>query len=212
MDGDLAPLAEIASLCERYNALLIVDEAHATGCLGPVGRGLTAQVGLDTGAAISICTLSKGFGVTGAFVSGSGLLREFLVNVARPFIFTTALPPADVAACLAALDILEEDPDLPSRLQHQAAFFRRGLQQLGFSTLASETQIIPLLIGNEMSAMHMAEALREHGLYAVAIRPPTVPPGAARIRFSVMASHTSEDLSFALDVVKQVGRAMGFIE
>jgi 8-amino-7-oxononanoate synthase len=211
MDGDLAPLAEIAALCERYNALLIVDEAHATGCLGPAGRGLTAQVGLDTEAVISICTLSKGFGATGAFVSGSGLLKEFLVNVARSFIFTTALPPADIAACLAALDILEEDPELPARLQHQAAFFRRGLQQLGFSTLASETHIIPLLIGDEMNALRMAEALRERGLYAVAIRPPTVPPGEARIRFSVMASHTSEDLSFALDVVRQVGQAMGFI-
>ncbi len=211
MDGDLAPLAEIASLCERYNALLIVDEAHATGCLGPAGRGLIAQVGLDTEAAISICTLSKGFGVTGAFVSGSGLLREFLVNVARQFIFTTALPPADVAACLAALDILEEDPALPTRLQRQAAFFRSGLQKLGFSTLASETHIVPLLIGDETRALHMADALREHGLYAVAIRPPTVPPGAARIRFSVMASHTSEHLSFALDVVEKVGRAMGLI-
>ncbi len=211
MDGDLAPLAEIAVLCERYNALLMVDEAHATGCLGPAGRGLVAQMGLDAEAVISINTLSKGFGVTGAFVSGSDLLREFLINVARQFIFTTALPPADVVACLAALDILEEDPALPTRLQRQAAFFRSGLQKLGFSTLASETQIIPLLIRDETCALHMAEALREHGLYAVAIRQPTVPPGAARIRFSVMASHTPEDLSFALDVVEKVGRAMGLI-
>jgi 8-amino-7-oxononanoate synthase len=212
MDGDLAPLAEISALCERYNALLMVDEAHATGCLGPAGRGLIAQMGLDREAVISINTLSKSFGVTGAFVSGSGPLREFLINVARHFIFTTALPPADVAASLAALDILEEEPELPIRLQRQAAFFRNGLQKLGFSTLASETQIIPLLIKDETRALHMAEALREHGLYAVAIRPPTVPPGAARIRFSVMASHTLEDLSFALDVVEKVGRATGLIE
>lgn len=212
MDGDLAPLAEIAVLCERYNALLVVDEAHATGCLGPAGRGLVAQAGLDAEAVISINTLSKGFGVIGAFVSGSSLLRAFLINVARSFIFTTALPPADVGACLAALDIVEEDPDLSIRLQRQAAFFRTGLQKLGFSTLASETQIIPLLIRDETRALHMAESLREHGLYAVAIRPPTVPPGAARIRFSVMASHTPEDLSFALDVVEKVGRAAGLIE
>jgi 8-amino-7-oxononanoate synthase len=212
MDGDLAPLAEIAALCERYHALLVVDEAHATGCLGPAGRGLVAQAGLDAEAVISINTLSKGFGVIGAFVSGSALTKTFLTNVARPFIFTTALPPADVAACLAALDILEDDPELPMRLQYQAAFFRNGLQKLGFSTLASETQIIPLLIGDEARALRLAEALREHGLYAVAIRPPTVPPGAARIRFSVMASHTLEDLSFALEVVEKVGRALGLIE
>jgi 8-amino-7-oxononanoate synthase len=211
MDGDSAPLAEMAGLCERYNALLMVDEAHATGCLGPGGRGLAAQVGLDTESVISINTLSKGFGVSGAFVSGSGLLKEFLINVARSFIFTTALPPADVAACLAALDILQEDPEMPMRLQRKAAVFRSGLQQLGFSTLDSETQIIPLLIGDEAQALHMAEALREQGLYAVAIRPPTVPQGEARIRFSVMLSHTEEDLSFALHVIEKVGRAVGLI-
>jgi 8-amino-7-oxononanoate synthase len=211
MDGDLAPLAEIADLCRRHDALLVVDEAHATGCLGPGGRGLVAQLGLEDVVTASISTLSKAFGTIGAFVTCSSLVQELLINVARSFIFTTALPPADLAASLAALDILEADPDLPARLQRQAAFFRRGLQQLGFQTMASETHIIPLLIGNEEGAMRMAEALREHGLYAVAIRPPTVPPGAARIRFSVMASHTCEDLSFALDVVKQVGRAMGLI-
>src|SRR5258707_3475434 len=212
MDGDLAPLAEIAELCERYNSLLIVDEAHATGCLGPAGRGLVRQTGLDANVVISINTLSKGFGVIGAFVSGSGLLKEFLINTARPFIFTTALPPADVAACLVALDILEEDPEIPTRLQGKAAFFRRGLQKLGFSTLASETHIIPLLIDDETPALHIAEALREHGLYTVAIRPPTVPPGAARIRFSVMLSHTEEDLSFALHVIAKVGKNMELIE
>lgn len=212
MDGDLAPLAEIAELCERYHSLLMVDEAHATGCFGPDGRGLVAQAGIDADTVISIHTLSKGFGVIGAFVAGSSLLREFLINTARHFIFTTALPPADVAACLAALDILEEDREIPTRLQRKAAFFRRGLQQRGFSTLGSETHIIPLLIGDETRALHMAAALREHGLYAVAIRPPTVPPGAARIRFSVMLSHTDEDLSFALDVVERVGRNMGMIQ
>jgi 8-amino-7-oxononanoate synthase len=211
MDGDLAPLAEIAILCERYNALLVVDEAHAMGCLGPAGRGLVAQTGIDADGIVSVNTLSKGFGVIGAFVSGSRLLKEFLTNVARHFIFTTALPPADVAACLAALDILEEDPEIPIRLQRKAAFFRNGLQKLGYSTLASETQIIPLLIGDEMRALRVAEALREHGVYAVAIRPPTVPPGAARIRFSVMLSHTEEDLSFALYAAEKVGKKMGLI-
>lgn len=212
MDGDLAPLTEIAGLCERYHVLLMVDEAHATGCLGPSGRGLVSQAGIDANTVISVHTLSKGLGVIGAFVSGSGLLREFLLNTARQFIFTTALPPADVAACLAALDILEEDQELSVLLQHKATFFRRGLQQRGFSTLASETHIIPLLVGDEMRALSMAEALREQGIYAVAIRPPTVAPGMARIRFSVMLSHTEEDLSFALHAIEKVGKSMGLIE
>jgi 8-amino-7-oxononanoate synthase len=208
MDGDIAPLTAIAALCAKHNAQLVVDEAHATGCLGPGGRGLVAPLEEHI---IAVNTLSKAFGVIGAFVSGNSLLKNFLVNVARHFIFTTALPPADVAACLAALDILEEDPELPARLQRKAAFFRAGLQSLGLQTLASETQIIPLLIGDATRALQMAHALREQGLYAVAIRAPTVPLGAARIRFSVMASHTEEDLSFALGVVARVGREMGLI-
>ena len=161
---------------------------------------------------ISVNTLSKAFGVIGAFVTGSSQIKEFLTNVARQFIFTTALPPADIAACLAALDILEEDPELPTRLQQKATFLRTGLRTLGFQTLASETQIIPLLIGDSTRALQMAQALRELGVYAVAIRPPTVAMGSARIRFSVMASHTEEDLAFALEMTEKVGKEMGVIE
>jgi 8-amino-7-oxononanoate synthase len=204
MDGDLAPLHEIATICNTYQALLLVDEAHATGCLGPNGRGLVAQLGLEASVTASISTLSKAFGAIGAFVISSNLIKTFLTNVARPFIFTTALPPADIAASLAALDILETNPDLPARLQRTASFFRTGLRSLGFQTLASETQIIPLLIGDSAQALHIADLLREHGIYAVAIRPPSVPMGAARIRFSVLASHTEEDMAFALDVIKKV--------
>lgn len=210
MDGDVAPLAEIAMLCVRYDALLVVDEAHATGCLGPSGRGLVSLLEGNT-EVVSVNTLSKAFGVIGAFVTGSSQIKEFLINVARQFIFTTALPPADVAACLATLDILEEDPELPNRLQQKAAFLRTGLRTMGFETLASETQIIPLLIGDSTLALQMAQALREHGVYAVAIRPPTVPMGSARVRFSVMASHTEEDLAFALDIAEKVGKEMGII-
>jgi 8-amino-7-oxononanoate synthase len=212
MDGDVAPLEEIAALCEQYDALLIVDEAHATGCLGPGGRGLIAEHGLVTANIVTINTLSKAFGSIGAFVSASTLLKEYLVNVARHFIFTTALPPADIAAGLAALDILEENPELPQRLQNKATTFRTGLQELGFQTLASETHIIPLLVKDSTIALQMASELREHGVYAVAIRPPTVPMGAARVRFSIMASHTEEDLAFALDVIKNVGKKMGIIK
>lgn len=211
MDGDLAPLAEIADLCEQYHALLMIDEAHATGCLGPAGRGLASHVGIDANTVISVHTFSKGLGSIGACVSGSRLLREFLLNTARPLIFTTALPPADVAACLAALDILEENQALPMLLQRKATFFRHGLQRLGFSTLSSETHIVPLLVGDERRALALADALREQGLYTVAIRPPTVAPGQARLRLCVMLSHTEEDLSFALDTIGSVGKNMGLI-
>lgn len=212
MDGDLAPLAEIAVLCRRYAALLVVDEAHATGCIGPGGRGLVAQLGLEDEVTASINTLSKAFGTIGAFVTCGSMVQEFLINVARPFIFTTALPPADLAASLAALDILEADPDLPARLQHKANFFRAGLYRLGFQTMDSETQIIPLLIGDATRALHMAERLRQYGVYAVAIRPPTVPVGSARLRFSVMASHTEDDLTFALEGIERAGRELGMVE
>jgi 7-keto-8-aminopelargonate synthetase-like enzyme len=134
-----------------------------------------------------------------------------LTNVARQFIFTTALPPADIAACLAALDVLENDPELPTRLQQKANFFRTGLRALGFDTLRSETQIIPLLIGDSLRALQMAQTLRERGVYAVAIRPPSVAMGSARLRFSVMASHTEEDLAFALEIIGKVGKEMGVI-
>lgn len=210
MDGDVAPLAAIAAVCAQYRALLLVDEAHATGCLGPGGRGLVARLE-DHADIVAINTLSKAFGVIGAFVSGSSLVRDFLINVARPFLFTTALPPADVASCLAALDVLQEDPELPVRLQQKATFFRTGLQQLGFQVQASETQIIPLLVGGSAQALLMAQTLREKGLYAVAVRPPTVPMGTARLRFSIMASHSNDDLSYALDVIEGVGRDMGLI-
>ena len=208
MDGDIAPLADIATLCHKHNALLVVDEAHATGCLGPAGQGLVAQMGLEHEVVASISTLSKAFGGIGAFVTGSDLVQEFLINVARQFIFTTALPPANVAASLAALDILEEDPDLPVRLQRKAAFLRAGLHALGFQTMTSETQIIPLFVGNSTDTLQMAQNLREYGVYAVAIRPPTIPMGAARIRFSVMASHTEDDLTFALEVIEKVVRKL----
>ena len=210
LDGDLAPLAEITALCRKHNALLVVDEAHVTGCFGPGGRGLVAQLGLEGEVTASINTLSKAFGTIGAFVTCNSLVQEFLINVARPFIFTTAPAPADLAASLAALDILEADPELPVRLQCKSAFFRAGLHTLGFQTMASETQIIPLLIGDATRALNMAEALRACGVYAVAIHPPTVPEGAARLRFSVMASHTEEDLTFALESIERAGRDLGY--
>ena len=211
MDGDIAPLAEITDLCHRYEAMLFVDEAHATGCLGPGGRGLVAQLGLKEGITLSMGTFSKALGGFGAFATGDNLVIEYLINTARSFIFTTALPPAVVATGLAALDVLEQEPQIVEQLQNLGTYFRTGLQNLGFDTLTSATHIVPVLVGESDKTLEMATALQEEGVYVVAIRPPTVPLGSARLRASVMASHTEDDLTFALKAFGKVGRQLGVI-
>jgi 8-amino-7-oxononanoate synthase len=212
MDGDLAPLREIARLCAQYDALLVVDEAHATGCIGPGGRGLLAQLAIEYEAVIAISTLSKALGSFGAFVTGPQLVKDYLINTARNFIFTTALPVPVIAASLAALDIVEQEPQLVEQLQTKATFFRQSLQQLGFNTLTSQTHIIPILIGDAALALEMAQELLAQGIFAVAIRPPTVPPGTSRIRTSLMATHTQADLYYALSRFENVGRKFGIID
>ena len=207
MDGDLAPLQEITALCSRYDALLVVDEAHATGCIGPGGRGLLAQLDIQYEGTIAICTLSKALGSFGAFVAGPHLLKDYLINVARNFIFTTALPTPVIAASLAAIEVLEQTPTLVERLHENATFFRQGLQQLGFNTLNSSTHIVPVLVGDAQVALEMAEQLLQQGVFAIAIRPPTVPAGAARIRTSVMATHSRADLEYALEAFERVSRS-----
>jgi 8-amino-7-oxononanoate synthase len=209
MDGDRAPLTTIAALCRDHHALLVVDEAHATGCIGPGGRGLLAEEGIEYEGTIAISTLSKAMGSIGAFVVGPTLVREYLINVARTFIFTTALPAPVVAASLAAIDILERTPALVEKLQENATFFRQGLQDLGFNTFPSSTHIIPILVGDPQIAMEMAERLLANGVFAIAIRPPTVPAGTARIRTSVLASHSRADLAYALKVFERVADEMG---
>lgn len=211
MDGDVASLQEIAELCRRYEALLVVDEAHATGCVGPGGRGLLAHLGISYEGTIAVCTLSKALGSFGAFVAASSLVKAYLVNVARNFIFTTALPAPVIAASLAAVDVLESTPALVTRLQENAAFFRQGLQHLGFNTLTSSTHIVPVLVGDPQIALKMAEKLLQYGVFAIAIRPPTVPSGTARIRTSVMATHSRADLIHALEAFEYAGKQLGII-
>jgi 7-keto-8-aminopelargonate synthetase-like enzyme len=154
-------------------------------------------------------TLSKALGGFGACVTGGNVLADYLVATCRSFMFTTALPAPVVAASIAALNVLEHVPGLVERLQTKAAQFRMGLQDAGFDTLGSDTQIVPILVGESATALHMAERLREEGVFAVAIRPPTVPAGSARIRFSVMATHTGEELAMAVETVARVGRELG---
>jgi 8-amino-7-oxononanoate synthase len=212
MDGDLAPLPELAALSHIYEAALIVDDAHGTGALGPTGRGTLEHFGLAGRPDIIVmATLGKALGSFGACIAGSRDLREYLINRARSFIFTTALPPAAAAAALEALQILQDEPELRHRLADNADFMRAGLSALGFNTLDSCTQIIPLLIGEQEKAVAMARRLFEEGIFIQAIRPPTVPKGSSRLRITVMAGHMRHDLAWALDILAKIGRELNII-
>lgn len=209
MEGDLAPLPQLASLAERYQAILMVDEAHATGALGPGGRGVVAYFGLECRVPVIMGTLSKALGSYGAFAAGSRKLVDFLINTSRSFIFSTALPPPVVASALAALEVLEADPSLADSLQQKASYLRRELNLLGYNTLNSQTQIIPIVIGETNLTLEVARRLLAEGVLAVAIRPPTVPPGQSRLRLTVMASHSQDDLDFALEAFRKVKATIG---
>jgi len=198
MDGDIAPLPELVALAERYDAILMVDDAHATGVLGPGGRGTVEHFGLKGRVAIQMGTLGKALGSFGAYVSGDRDLIEFLLNSARSFIFSTALPPAVCAASLAALEIVEQEPERRNRLWLNRGRFVQGLKAMGIDTRDSETPIIPIMIGASEKAMHASSLLLDSGVFATAIRPPTVAEGAARIRTTVTAAHSTEDIDAAL--------------
>lgn len=209
MDGDLAPLKEIAAVCARYGALLLVDEAHATGVFGPNGAGRVRELQLENQVDISMGTLSKALGAYGGFSACAAPLRDWLVNRARSFIYSTALPPAIARAAEEALDILENNPALGGELLKNAEIFRRRLREAGFNTGKSASQIIPLIVGKNTKALALAERLREKRILAAAIRPPTVPEGTARIRLSVTLDHSQADLEQAADKIIDAGYAEG---
>jgi 8-amino-7-oxononanoate synthase len=212
VDGDLAPLKEIVELKERYGAWLMIDEAHATGVLGSGGAGLAQALGLTAAVDIHMGTFSKAFGSLGGYVAGDRRLIDYLHNRARSFIYSTALPPPVLGAIRAALAVVREEPERRLSLLGQAARFRRGLINAGFDTLGSETQIVPALLGKNEPTLQFAAALRDRGLMAVALRPPTVPPGKARVRFSLSAAHGEEDLSRALETIVLTGRELGLVK
>ena len=209
MDGDVAPLSELSDLARRHRCRLMVDEAHATGCLGPGGRGSVAAAGLTDEVDVIVGTLGKALGGYGAYVCGSAELVDFLVNSARPFIFSTAPPPPAVAASSAALELLQERPKRVEKLRANAAALRSGLQEQGLEPAGSETQIVPLVIGEADDAMALCERLLEDGLFAQAIRPPTVPPGTCRLRLTVMATHAIADLRRAARSIGTAARQLG---
>ncbi len=211
MNGDLAPLEDMAELTGNYGAALIVDEAHATGVFGENGSGLINERGLAGEVAAAVVTLSKGLGGYGAAVAADSELCELLVNKARPFIYSTALPPASVGAALAALELLEEQPERGTAVLERAAFFREKLQQAGLNTGESASQIVPLIVGDNEQALRLASELSDEGILAVAIRPPTVPRGQARIRFSITYAHDREVLVWVAEKVIAHAQDLGLV-
>ena len=211
MDGDIAPLPEIAEISEKYDALLMVDDAHGEGVLGRGGRGIVDHFGLHGKVHIEVGTLSKAFGVVGGYVAGSKALIEFLKQKARPFLFSSAVTPADVAACIAAVDILTESDELVRKLWDNASYFKKGMVERGFDIGHSETPITPVMLGEAPLAQEFSRRLFEEGIFAQAIGYPTVPRGKARIRVMISATHSRDDLDFALDKFEKIGKELGVL-
>jgi glycine C-acetyltransferase/8-amino-7-oxononanoate synthase len=210
MDGDVAPLPELVELARRHRIRLVVDEAHATGTLGPGGRGAIAEAGLESQVDVIVGTLGKSLGSYGAFAACDRQMARYLVNSARTFIFSTAPPPPAVAGALAALELLQEQPRRVRRLQANVGAIRSELSREGFDVRGSRTQIIPLVVGDPELTVDICEKALARGVFAQAIRPPTVPPMTSRLRLAVMASHRDEELRRAAQVLAQAARAAGF--
>lgn len=211
MDGDIAPLAEILRLAEEFDALIYLDDAHAIGVLGPNGRGTCDYFGLSSPRIIQMGTLSKALGSLGGFIATDRVFIEYLINKARPFIYTTALPPALLATALAGFDLIENDPEIRNRLWRLTSHVRTQINQMGFNTCGSETPIIPILIGPKETALTFSQKLVEEGIYIPAIRPPTVPDGTSRLRISLMATHTDEQIQFLLNSLEKIGKKLRLI-
>jgi 8-amino-7-oxononanoate synthase len=210
MDGDVAPLEEIVTLARRHRVRVVVDEAHGTGCLGPEGRGAVAEAGVEDEVDVIVGTLGKALGSYGAYAACDGAVAQLLLNTARPFIFSTAPPPPAVAGALAALELLTEEPRRVDRLQANTAALRDELAREGFDVSGSSTQIIPIVVGGAEQAVRMCELALEAGVFAQAIRPPTVAEGTSRLRLAVMASHTREEMREAARVLGRAALRAGF--
>jgi glycine C-acetyltransferase len=211
MDGDLGPLPALCELAEETGCIMMVDDAHASGVFGKNGRGTIDHFGMHGRVDVQVGTLSKAIGVLGGYVAGNANLIDFLYHRARPFLFSTSHPPAVVLACMAAIDVLMEEPEIIERLWDNTRFFKEGLHQLGFNTGLSESPITPVIAGEGAKAMLLSDKLFERGVFAQGIAFPTVARDKARVRTIVTATHTREDLQFALDAFAAVGREIGLI-
>ncbi len=217
MDGDIGPVGELAALCEKYGAIMMVDDAHASGVLGRNGRGSVDHFGVHGKVDVQVGTLSKAIGALGGYVCGSRDLIDYLYHRARPFLFSTSHPPSVAATCIAAFDILENEPERIERLWSNTAYFKEQLAGVGFdiggrTTPASETPIIPIILGDGRKTMEFSKALFEAGLMATGIAFPTVPEGKARVRIIMTSEHTREQLDQALEILTSVARKMSLLE
>ena len=211
MDGDLGVLPGLCDLADEFGCIMMVDDAHASGVFGREGRGTVDHFGLHGRVDVQVGTLSKAIGVLGGYVAGSRALIEFLYRRARPFLFSTSHPPAVAAACIAALDVLQTEPEWMQRLWDNTRFFKTGLQTLGFDIGASESPITPVMVGDGALAMTLSDRLFEEGVFAQGIGFPTVPRGRARVRTIVTATHSQDELQFALDCFGRVGTELGIL-
>jgi glycine C-acetyltransferase len=211
MDGDIAPLAGICEVAERHEAAVMVDDAHASGVLGRNGRGTVDHFGLHGRVDIQVGTLSKAVGVMGGYIAGRQHLKDYLIQRCRTLLFSTSQPPAVAAACIAAIDVLENEPERIERLWANTKFFKSGLQQLGFDTGISETPITPVIAGDEEKAQKLAAGLFERGIFATSVVFPTVALGKARVRTIVTSEHSRDDLQACLDAFENVGRELRLI-
>ncbi len=211
MDGDIAPLDKLMEVADRYGVLTMVDDAHGEGVLGRGGRGIVDHFGLHGKFDVEIGTLSKAFGVVGGVIAGKKTIVDYLRQKARPFLFSSAVTPADTAACLAAVDLLEESEELVKKLWANAEYFRSEMKRLGFDTGRSQTPIVPVMLGDAGLAKEFSRELFEAGVFAMSIGFPTVPRGMARIRVMNTAAHSRDDLDRGLEAFAQVGRKLGVI-
>jgi glycine C-acetyltransferase len=211
MDGDIAPLDKILQVTQQYDAILMVDDAHGEGVLGKGGRGIVDHFELHGQVDVEVGTLSKAFGVVGGVVAGNPLVVEWLRQRGRPFLFSSAMTVPDVAACLAALDILEESTELVDRLWENARYFKAEMKTLGFDTGLSQTPITPVMLGEAPLAQQMSRKLFDNGVFAMALGFPTVPRGKARIRVMISAAHSRVDLDQGLEAFARTGRSLGII-
>ena len=211
MDGTIAPLPRLVDLTRTYDCLLMVDEAHATGILGAHGRGTAEHFHVEDDISIHMGTFSKALGSLGGYIAGSRTLINYLINTSRNLIYTTGLPPAVLAVNHAAIDLVESASSLRDALWERTHFFKKELDRLGFDTLETETPIIPLIVGEAAKTVHFSSLLFERGIHAHGIRPPTVPEGLSRLRISIIATHTWNDLHRGLEVFEKTGKELGII-
>ncbi|MDQ0216991.1 glycine C-acetyltransferase [Peribacillus cavernae] len=212
MDGNIAPLPQIVELAEKYDALIMIDDAHASGVLGKNGRGTVNHFGLDGRVHIQVGTLSKAIGVLGGYVASTQTLIDYLIHKGRPFLFSTSHPPAVTMACIEAIDVLLEEPELIDRLWENTRFFKQGLEDLGFHTGKSETPITPVIVGDEVLSHQFSDKLLAFGVFAQGIAFPTVAKGMARVRTIVTAQHSKQELQQALDAFGKAGKELGILQ